>query len=79
MYLLGIGIVLLAMKYLEMGPVAGWSWWAVLAPFGLAVVWWAWADATGYTRKKAMQREEKRRQARIDKQRANIGIQKRRP
>jgi small Trp-rich protein len=79
MYLLGIGIVLLAMKYLEMGPVAGWSWWAVLAPFGLAVVWWAWADATGYTRKKAMQREEKRRQARIDKQRANIGIEKRRP
>jgi small Trp-rich protein len=78
MYFLGIGIVLLAMKYLEMAPVAGWSWLYVLAPFGLAVVWWAWADASGYTRRKAMQREDKRRQARIDKQRAVIGSDKKR-
>ena len=51
MYFLGIGIVLLLMKYLEMGPVASWSWLIVLAPFGLAVVWWAWADASGYTKR----------------------------
>jgi hypothetical protein len=30
MYLLGIGIVLLLLKYLEIGPVAVWSWWVVL-------------------------------------------------
>lgn len=78
MYLLGLGIVLLLMKYLEMGPVAGWSWLIVLAPFALAVVWWAWADASGYTRRKAMEREDRRRQERIDKQRAAMGLQKRR-
>jgi small Trp-rich protein len=78
MYLLGIGIVLLLMKYLEMGPVAAWSWWYVLAPFGLAAIWWAWADASGYTRRKAMEREEKRKQTRLDKQRAAIGVDKKR-
>jgi len=78
MYLLGIGIVLLVMKYLEIGPVATWNWWQVLLPFGLAVVWWAWADATGYTKRKAMEREDKRRQDRIDRQHAAIGDGKKR-
>jgi small Trp-rich protein len=77
MYLLGLGIILLVMKYLEIGPVAAWSWLLVLTPFGLAVVWWAWADASGYTRRKAMERENKRRQDRIDKQRDALGIKKR--
>ncbi|HBH38758.1 MAG TPA: TIGR04438 family Trp-rich protein, partial [Curvibacter sp.] len=60
MYFLGLGIILLLMKYLEMDPVAGWSWLVVLAPFGLAAAWWAWADASGYTRRKAMEREDQR-------------------
>ena len=78
MYFLGIGIVLLLMKYLEMGPVASWSWLIVLAPFGLAVVWWAWADASGYTKRKAMEREDKRRLDRINKHREAIGAEKKR-
>ncbi|APW42442.1 TIGR04438 family Trp-rich protein [Rhodoferax saidenbachensis] len=73
MYFLGLGLILLVMKYLEMGPVAAWSWPIVLAPFGLAVAWWAWADASGYTKKKAMQKDEARRQARIDRNRAAVG------
>jgi small Trp-rich protein len=78
MYFLGLGIVLLLMKYLMIDPVAAWSWFIVLSPFALAVVWWAWADASGYTRRKAMQREDKRRQDRIDKQREAMGIQQKR-
>jgi small Trp-rich protein len=78
MYFLGLGIVLLLMKYLAIDPVAAWSWLIVLAPFALAVVWWAWADASGYTRRKAMEREDKRRQDRIDKQRAAMGLQQKR-
>ena len=73
MYLLGLGLVLLVMKYLELGPVAGWDWWIVLAPFGLAVLWWAWADSSGYTKRKTMARENARRQARIDSNREAIG------
>lgn len=74
MYLLGLGLVLLAMKYLEIGPVATWSWWLMLTPFGLAVLWWAWADWSGYTKKKAMERDDARRQTRIDKTRKALGM-----
>jgi small Trp-rich protein len=74
MYLLGIGIVLLALKYLEIGPVAAWSWWVVLSPFALAVAWWTWADMSGYTKRKVVERENARRQARIDKSKEKLGI-----
>jgi small Trp-rich protein len=65
MYFLLIGIIALTLKYLEIGPVATLSWWIVLLPFALAVAWWAWADASGYT---------KRKQHRIDKQRDAMGM-----
>ena len=78
MYLLGLGIILLTLKYLEIGPVALWDWWWVLSPFAAAVVWWAWADWSGFTKKAVVKKENERRQARIDKNRQNLGIQKRR-
>ena len=78
MYLLGLGVVLLALKYLEIGPVAAWEWWWVLSPFAAAVAWWAWADWSGYTKKKVMEKEDARRQARIDKSRETLGMGKRR-
>ena len=73
MYFLGLGLILLAMKYLEYGPVAAWSWWLVLAPFALAVAWWAWADSSGYTKRKAMERENARRDARIERNKNALG------
>lgn len=73
MYFLGLGLVLLLMKYLAIDPVAAWSWLVVLAPFGLAVAWWALADATGYTKRRAMQVEQARVKARIEKNRAAMG------
>jgi small Trp-rich protein len=77
MLFLGLGIILLLLKYLEIGPVAGWDWLVVLSPFGLAVAWWAWADWSGYTKKKAVQKENEKKQARIDKNKATLGIQTR--
>ena len=74
MLFLGLGIVLLALKYLEIGPVAAWAWWVVLAPFGLAVLWWAWADWSGYTKRKAVEREDARKKARLEKQREQLGL-----
>ena len=68
------GIALLAMKYLEFGPVALWDWWVVLSPFPLAVAWWAWADWSGYTKKKAVEKENAKKQARIDKSKQALGI-----
>jgi small Trp-rich protein len=74
MLFLGLGIILLAMKFLEFGPVAAWSWWVVLSPFAAAAIWWAWADWSGYTKKKALDRENARKQARLDKARADLGL-----
>jgi small Trp-rich protein len=73
MYFLGLGLILLAMKYLEYGPVATWSWWLVMAPFALTVAWWALADASGYTKRKAMERENARRDARIERNKNALG------
>lgn len=65
-----LGVLLLLMKVAEFGPVANWSWIIVLAPFACAVVWWAWADASGYTQRRAMDRmdelKETRRQRQIE-------------
>jgi len=74
MYFLGLGVVLLELKYLEIGPVALWSWWVVLAPFGLAVAWWSWADASGYTKKKAVERMDQRKAERLQKSRDALGL-----
>lgn len=73
MYFLGLGLVLLALKYLEIGPVATWSWLIVFAPFGLAMAWWAWADATGYSKKKVMEKENQRRKERIERSKEALG------
>ena len=78
MLFLGLGIILLALKYLEIGPVAAWEWTWVLAPFPLAVAWWAYADYSGYTKKKAVQRENEKKQNRIDKNKAALGIKPKR-
>lgn len=74
MYFLGLGIALLLMKYLEFGPVAEWSWWIVLAPFALAAAWWAWADFSGYTKRKAVEKMDQKKRDRLDKQREALGI-----
>ena len=74
MYFLIIGIAMMLMKYLEIGPVAALSWWLVLSPFALAVAWWAWADKSGYTKRVEMDKMAKRKQNRIDKQRDAMGM-----
>jgi small Trp-rich protein len=69
MYLLILGVILLVMKWESWGPVAVWPWLEVLAPFGLAVVWWVVADWSGYTRRKALahdaRKARKRRERRM--------------
>ena len=74
MYFLLIGIATLVMKYLEFGPVSTWPWWVVLSPFGMAVVWWAWADSSGYTKRKEIDKMDKRKQDRLQRQRDQIGM-----
>ncbi|RYF08405.1 MAG: TIGR04438 family Trp-rich protein [Comamonadaceae bacterium] len=79
MYALGLGLLLVLLKYLEFGPVATWSWWWVLSPFALASLWWAWADGSGYSKRKAIEKMEQRKRARIERQREAMGVRPRKP
>lgn len=78
MYLLILGVALMLLKYFEVGFVAGLSWWWVLSPLALAVAWWAWADSSGYTKRKAMEKMDQKKQERIDRQREALGIKTKR-
>ena len=69
-----LGLALMALKYLEIGFVAGLDWWIVLSPFVLAIAWWAWADKTGYTKRIEMEKMQKRKDDRIEKQRIAMGM-----
>jgi small Trp-rich protein len=74
MLFLLVGLALLLMKYMAIDPVAAWSWWIVLAPFGLAVAWWSYADASGLTKKRASAKMDRKKQERLDKQREKLGM-----
>ncbi|MBL8329151.1 MAG: TIGR04438 family Trp-rich protein [Rubrivivax sp.] len=69
-----IGLLLLTLKLLETGPTAGWSWWIVLAPFGLAVAWWSFSDAMGFPQARAMRKAEERTAARRAKAIRDLGL-----
>jgi len=68
MYALLLGVLFISLKLFEIGPVAGWTWWWVLSPLPVAVVWWAWADASGYTKRKVMKKMDQRKRERIARQ-----------
>lgn len=78
MYTLILGVLLVLLKYLEIGPVATWSWWWVLSPFAVTFAWWAWADATGFTKRKAMEKMAERKRKRVEQQKESLGMTPRR-
>lgn len=68
MLFLGIGVVLLLLKWMEFGPVAHWSWWVILLPFGLALLWFEVIEPYfGLDKKRAHDDIEKVRDERIRK------------
>lgn len=73
MYFLLAGLIGLALKYFELPPVASWDWLVVLSPFALAVLWWWWADRSGYTKRKEVEALEKRKQKRVEQRAQELG------
>jgi small Trp-rich protein len=74
MWFIVLGVLLIAMKLADLGPVEAWSWWVVLAPFGLAAAWWAYADASGFTKRREMDKLEERKLERKRKAMEALGI-----
>lgn len=80
MWFVAIGVLLLVLNMAGIGPVGAWTWkddwWIMLAPFGLAIVWWGWADWSGLTQRKAMAKDDAKREARRQKALDALGLQK---
>lgn len=74
MFFVVLGVLLVALRWFEVGPVAQWGWLWVLAPFGLAVVWWQVSDAMGLTRKREMDKMDRRKEERRRKAMEAMGM-----
>ena len=75
-----VGIALIVCNFAGWGPMAHWTWevsgdlWKFALPFVLAAFWWAWSDASGLTKRRAMVRDEKRKQDRRDRNIDAMGL-----
>ena len=78
MWFVVIGCLLLVMKLAEFGFAATLSWLWVLAPFGAAVAWWAFADSTGLTQRREMDKMEERKHERRRRHMDALGLNWRR-
>ena len=67
------GVLLVALKLADIGPVAGWAWWWVAAPLAVALLWWWYADASGLNKRREMARMEKRKAERRHNALENLG------
>lgn len=72
-----IGVLLLAARWAEFGPFATMSWWLVAAPFAAAVLWWHFADSSGLTKKREMNKMEQRKVDRRERQMEALGMGRR--
>jgi small Trp-rich protein len=77
MYGVVIGVLLVLLKVAEVDPVAGWSWWLILTPLGLAVLWWEYADRSGLTKRREIDKMEDRKKKRRADSMAALGMDER--
>ncbi|MEW6703752.1 MAG: TIGR04438 family Trp-rich protein [Pseudomonadota bacterium] len=73
MWFVLLGLLLTLLKALDIA-LAETSWLWVLSPFALAAAWWAWADMSGYTKRKAMEKMSARQAERRRQHLEHLGM-----
>jgi small Trp-rich protein len=73
MALVVIGVLLLALKLLGVGGDFL-PWWLVAACFVAAAFWWGYADSSGLTQKRSMDKAEDRKRARRERALESLGM-----
>jgi len=73
-----IGTLLLIAYMANIGPVGSWPWWVIAAPFAGAVAWWSFADNSGWTQRRVMEKMERKKADRRDKAMDALGLPNRR-
>jgi small Trp-rich protein len=74
-----IGVVMIVLHlggWVQFHKDGFWAWVIVLSPFALAAAWWAWADSSGLTQKKAMNALDAKRAARREQLMEGLGQSK---
>jgi small Trp-rich protein len=74
MWFIMTGVLLVVLKLADLGAVAAWSWWVVLAPFAAALAWWTYADASGFTKRREMDKLEEKKKDRRRRAMDALGI-----
>ena len=69
-----VGVLLIALKLIDVSPVAEWAWWWVAAPLVVALLWWCYADASGLNKRREMARLEARKAERRRNALENLGV-----
>ena len=81
-----VGVIVIFCHFAGIGPMADWTWtitdghgnwgdlWKFLLPFVCAAVWWTWSDASGLSKRRAMQRDADRKQDRRDRNIDAMGL-----
>lgn len=78
-----LGLLIIVAHFLGIGPMASWTWnltgdlWKFCVPFVFAAIWWAWADATGYYKRREMEKMEAKRVARREEHMVALGTDRR--
>ncbi len=86
MFFVLVGVALIVCNLAGWGPMAHWNWnlwngdghwgdlWKFVLPFALAVAWWIWSDASGWTKRKAMLKDAARKRDRQDRNIDAMGL-----
>jgi small Trp-rich protein len=78
-----VGLLIIASNLAGIGPFAAWNWeftgdlWKFCVPFGLAMLWWLWADKTGLNKRREIAKMEERKQKRRRENLVSLGIKPR--
>jgi len=70
-----IGLALIVLNLVDIGPFGAWNWeffgdlWKFVVPFLLAIVWWVWSDKSGLNKRREMDRMEKKK---LDRRKENL-------
>ena len=72
------GVLLLVAWWADIGPFGKLPWWAVALPFFIAILWWHFADTSGWTQRRAMDKMERRKAERREKAMDALGLNHRR-
>jgi len=83
MFFVIVGVVIIALNLLGIGPVGDWNWnftgdvWKFTVPFILAALWWAWADKSGLNKRREIEKMEARKRARREDNLEAMGLDRR--